>query len=163
MSSSPLSLKLVEAEMRLIATSVSVFLAIASVAGAGSVSGATTAQSAACAAQADHQSLTGENRQAFVAKCMKGPMAPDKPSMPTRPGSGAQSVVSPSGHDRVTRSQQCTAEADRRGLKEHERAAFRLSCLATAAPVKAVGTSTTPPRPTPAKANLGVQTPSGQH
>ncbi len=149
--------------MRLFVTSVTVGLTLAVMAGVAPVMGETTAQSASCAAQADHQSLAGADRQTFLAQCMKGPMVPPKPSMPTRPGSGAQSVVSPSGHDRVVRSRQCAAEADRRGLKEHERAAFNLACLATAAPVKAVGASKMPTTPTPAKANLGEQTPSGQH
>ncbi len=149
--------------MRLWVTSAGLGLTLAVMAGAAPVVGETTAQSASCAAQADRQSLAGADRQTFLAKCMKGPMVPPKPSMPTRPGSGARSVISPSGHDRLVRSRQCTAEADRRGLKEHDRAAFRLACLATAAPVGAVGASTTPTAPTPAKANLGVQTPSGPH
>jgi hypothetical protein len=149
--------------MRSLAFSLSVGLLIAAVTGASAVWGETTAQSASCAAQADHQSLIGADRQTFMAKCLKGPMAPTKPSMPTRPGSGAQSVISPSGHDRAARSKLCAAEADRRGLQDRERAAFSLSCLASAAPVRAVGASTTPTKPTEEKANLGVQTPTSPH
>ncbi len=149
--------------MRLFVTSAGLGLTLAVMAGAAPVVGETTAQSASCAAQADHQSLAGADRQTFLVKCMKGPMVPAKPLTPTRPGSGAQSVVSPSGHAPSVRSRQCTAEADRRGLADRERAAFRLACLATAAPVRAVGASTTPTSPTPEKADLGVQTPSGQH
>jgi hypothetical protein len=149
--------------MRSFVTSLSLVATLAVVASVGPVTAGTTAQAASCASQADHQSLTGAERQTFLAKCSKGAMVPAKPALPIRPGASAQSVVNPSGHAPVVRSQQCTAEADRRGLKDRERAAFRLSCLASAAPVKAIGASTTPTSPTPAKANLGVQTPSGPH
>ena len=149
--------------MRLNATSITLFLTLATVVGAGPVVSKTTPQAASCTAQADHQSLAGPDRQAFLAKCVKGAMVPAKPTMQTRPGSSAQAVVSPSGHDPAVRSRQCTAEADRRGLKDRDRAAFRLSCLASAAPVSAIGASTTPTSPTPEKSNLGLQTPSGPH
>lgn len=149
--------------MRPIPTSLSLFLMTATLASAAPVMAGTTAQTASCTAQADHQSLTGGDRQTFLAKCTKGAMVPAKPAMAIRPGASAQSVVNPSGHAPAVRSQQCTAEADRRGLKDRERAAFRLSCLASAAPVQAIGASTTPTSPTSAKANLGVQTPSGPH
>lgn len=148
--------------MRLPVTSLSLFATLAVIAGVGPAAAGTTAQVESCAAQADHQSLAGAERQTFLAKCAKGAMVPAKPAMPIRPGASAQSVVNPSGHAPAVRSQQCTTEADRRGLKDHKRAAFRLACLASAAPVKAIGASTTPTSPTSAKANLGVQTPSGQ-
>jgi hypothetical protein len=149
--------------MRSIVTSLSLFATLAVVAGVSPAAAGTTVQGESCVAQADRQSLAVADRRTFLAKCAKGAMVPAKPAMAIRPGASAQSVVNPSGHAPAVRSQQCTAEADRRGLKDRERAAFRLSCLASAAPVKAIGASTTPTSPTSAKANLGVQTPSGPH
>ncbi len=148
--------------MRVVAPTIGLVLAVSALTGVASA-GAETAQSASCSAQADKQSLSAADRQTFMARCVKGALAPPQPPIATTPGSGAHAVVAPSGHDKMVRSGLCNAEADRRGLHDRSRAAFRLSCLATAAPVRAVGTTTKPPAPTAAKPELGVKDASGQH
>ena len=126
-------------------------------------SSAETAQSASCAAQMEKRAVAPADRQAFMAQCTKGALTPPKPPIATTPGSGAHAVVAPSGHSKTARSAQCNSEADKRGLQDRARAAFRLSCLASAAPVSAIGTATKSPRPTAAKPDLGVKDAAGQH
>jgi hypothetical protein len=111
-----------------------------------------SAQSRACWAKADQQSLTGQSRADFHATCMKGAGTPPGPAANPREHSAwAKAVTEPSGADRATRSRQCSAEADRRGLVSAKRQAFRQDCIASAAPVNANGTATHAPTPTPAK------------
>lgn len=121
-----------------------------------------SAQSKACSDEADHQGLQGKARARFRASCLKGALAPKTPTAPTGPGREANAVTKPSGVDRTTRSQQCSDEADRRKLQTSEREAFRLSCLASAAPVAATGTREKP-KPTPAIPKLGTQTSNPPH
>ncbi len=75
------------------------------------------------------------------------------PATPTRDKGTPQAriVTAPSGQDRTTRSKACTREAKRRKLDPNAAKAFRLSCLASAAPVSAVGGQTRPTTPTPSK------------
>jgi hypothetical protein len=121
-----------------------------------------TAQSKACSEEATHQGLRGKSRASFRVTCMKGAMAPKTPTAPTGPGREANAVTKPSGVDRTTRSQQCSDEADRRKLQASQRDAFRLSCLASAAPVSASGTREIP-RPTKAIPKLGTETSNPPH
>jgi hypothetical protein len=121
-----------------------------------------SAQSKTCSDEATHQGLHDKPRADFRAKCMKGALAPRTPTAPTGPGREANAVTKPSGVDRTTRSQQCSDEADRRKLQTSEREAFRLSCLASAAPVSATGTREKP-KPTPAIPKLGTETSNHPH
>jgi hypothetical protein len=126
---------------------------------AGSVAFASappeSAQSKACWAKADQQSLTGQNRDDFNASCVKGAASPPGPAAnPKEHSAWAKAVTAPSGADRAQRSRQCSAEADRRGLTSSKRQAFREDCIASAAPVGANGTNTETPTPTPAKEPL---------
>jgi hypothetical protein len=121
-----------------------------------------SAQSKACSDEATQQGLKGKPRSSFRAKCMKGALAPKTPTAPTGPGREANAVTKPSGVDRTTRSQQCSDEADRRKLQASARDEFRLSCLASAAPVSASGTRE-PPTPTKAIPKLGTETSNPPH
>jgi hypothetical protein len=113
-------------------------------------------QASACASSTQAQSLSGDAKKAFVQKCLQSPMAPPKSNLPKAQSQPAKAITSPSGADSTKRSAQCSTEADRRGLTDNARKEFRLSCLATAAPVAKVGASTQPPAPNPEKSNLGV-------
>ena len=121
-----------------------------------------TAQSKACSDEADHQGLHGKDRNRFRASCLKGALDPKTPTAPTGPGREANAVTKPSGVDRTTRSQQCSNEADRRKLQTSEREAFRMSCLASAAPVAATGTKEKP-KPSPAIPKLGTESSNPPH
>jgi hypothetical protein len=116
---------------------------------------ARSAQSAVCAREADAGHLTARARSAFVNRCLKGALAPSRPTAPTAPNREARAVTAPSGSDRLARSKQCDAEADRRGLKTEARAQFRLSCLATAGPVTESQTINQPPKRAKAIPGLG--------
>ena len=113
-------------------------------------------QSKSCWARADQQGLKGTARVQFHATCMKGAMAPTQPTHFDDQSASAKAITAPSGADRTTRSNQCSAEADKRGYKESTRDSFRRACLASAAPVEAIGVQTTPTAPTAAKDNLGT-------
>jgi hypothetical protein len=67
-------------------------------------------------------------------------------------------LTEPSGADRTERSRQCDAEAAKRGFHDSGLQAFRKSCLASAAPVDAIGVADQPPRPTKADAKLDALT-----
>ncbi|MHB8285626.1 MAG: hypothetical protein ACYDD1_13230 [Caulobacteraceae bacterium] len=121
-----------------------------------------TAQSKACSDEADHQGWHGKDRTRFRASCLKGALAPKTPTAPTGPGREANAVTKPSGADRTTRSQQCSDEADRRKLATSEREAFRMSCLASAAPVAHTGTKEKP-TPSPAIPKLGTTAADAPH
>jgi len=112
-----------------------------------------------CAAQAAHERLAGRAATEFKAKCMKGPLAARTPTAPTSPGKEAHAVTAPSGANRNVRSQQCTAEADKRGLQNQDRKQFQLSCLATAGPVTEGETHNEPPKPAKAIPGIGVNNP----
>jgi hypothetical protein len=83
------------------------------------------------------------------------PSATHNPSSRTRSGNA---VTAPSGQTPRRRSATCNREANRRHLTGSARQAFRLDCLATAAPATHAGAKTTPPRPTGAKNDLGAAT-----
>jgi hypothetical protein len=112
-----------------------------------------SAQSKACWAKADSGKLHGEERTAFHARCMAGPLAPKVPS-PRARTEGARAIVAPSGADKTVRSGQCQDEANKRGLKDADYQAFRLACLASAAPAQATGSKTQPAKPTRDKPGL---------
>jgi hypothetical protein len=120
---------------------------------------APSAASRDCAAQAAHQHLAGHIAAEFKAKCMKGPLAARTPTAPTSPGKEAHAVTAPSGANRNERSQQCTAEADKRGLQNQDRKQFQLSCLATAGPVTEGETHNETPKPAKAIPGIGVNNP----
>ena len=136
--------------------SVRMLGALAIVAGCVSVSAPTfaqTAQSKSCTERAT--GLTAAERATFLRKCSKGALSPTHPTAPITGGPNAKAITAPSGVDRTTRSAQCSAEADRRGLKDNARADFRMSCLATAGPIKESESSTKSAAPSKAKAHLG--------
>ena len=114
------------------------------------------AESAQCAKSAKGQGLTGAKRSAFVKSCIKGPLAATTPTAPTASSKEAQAITKPSGVDRTTRSQQCGAEANRKGLADKARSAFQLSCLATAGPVSEGETGTKEPHPANQIKGIGV-------
>jgi hypothetical protein len=116
---------------------------------------AANAQSAACSRKADAQDLHGASRKAFRAKCMTGAMSPAAPLKRESAFGSGGAVTKPSGVDPTTRSRECNQEADTRGLTDNARESFRLKCLATAAPPRTTGSSSTPPTPTPANDSLG--------
>jgi hypothetical protein len=113
-------------------------------------------QTAACAAKADHQGLSGAARRRFELKCHKGALAPSAPTVHAGRSLASTALVAPSGADRTQRSQQCNAEADRRGLKAGDYQAFRKSCIATAGPVSEAQTGTQTPMPASEKRALGT-------
>jgi hypothetical protein len=146
--------------MRVIVPMLSLFaLASGSLVAAGAGALAKTPASRDCAAQAAHQHLEGRAAADFKAKCMKGPLAAEKPTAPTSPGKEAHAITAPSGANRTVRSRQCTAEADRRGLQNQDRKQFQLSCLATAGPVTEGETHSEPPKPAKAIPGIGVNNP----
>lgn len=122
-----------------------------------------TAQSTHCAASATEEHLAGAKRTAFLKTCMKGPLAAKAPTAPTDPSKESQAVTKPSGVDRTTRTKQCAAEADKKGLAGKNRSAFQLSCLATAGPVSEGETGTKEPHPAHQIKGIGVNNyhPSG--
>jgi hypothetical protein len=81
---------------------------------------------------------------------------------PSNPAA-AHAVTAPSGADRASRAQQCDAQAARQGLRDAALQAFRQSCLASAAPVDAVGYAQREPTPTPAKPNYDALTDAPRH
>ena len=115
-----------------------------------------TRQAAHCSATATQQGLKGAARTDFLRSCEKGPLAASKPTAPTAPTQESQAVTKPSGVDRSTRTKQCAAEADRKGLADKDRKAFQLSCLATAGPVSEGETGTVQPHPAKQIKGIGV-------
>ena len=115
-----------------------------------------TAQAQHCTAEADEKALTGPDRIAFLKTCEGGVRPAAAPTGPTGASKEAQAVTRPSGVDRTTRSKQCSAEADRRGLAGKNRNAFRHSCLATAGPVTEGETGTQLPHPAHSIDGIGV-------
>jgi hypothetical protein len=103
-----------------------------------------------CTDEANTKQLTGSERETFLRTCGQGALAPAKP---TRDKSTPQAkiITAPSGADRTKRSAECSAEARRRKLTKNQAKAFRLNCLASAAPVAATGGADRPPIPTPSK------------
>ena len=144
--------------MRLNATALGLVLLSAPMLALASPASAAkpTAQSSHCAQLADKEGLTGAKRSAYVASCIKGPLAPKTPTAATGTSKEAHAVTKPSGVDRTTRSKQCATEADKKGLTAKERSAFQLSCLATAGPVTEGETGTKSPRPANAIKGIGV-------
>ncbi len=128
--------------------SLTIFLGSVALSAALGASGAAlaaeSAHSRSCYAQADNQHLTGAARTEFHRTCMKGALAPHHPTAPVH-SMAAAAVVAPSGADRTTRSAQCNAEGNRRGLHGAKFSAFRKSCLATAGPVTEAGAGTMKP------------------
>ena len=134
--------------MRFDATAVGLIVASSLTLGLGSTAVAKTSrQSVSCARSASKEGLTGAQRTTFNKKCMNGPLAAETPTAPTAQSKGAQAVTKPSGVDRTTRTKQCAAEADRKGLTDQNRKAYQLSCLATAGPVSGGETGTVEPHP----------------
>ena len=115
-----------------------------------------TAEESRCAQSAGAQGLTGAGRADFVKSCVKGPLAAKTPTAPTASSKEAQAVTKPSGVDRTTRTNQCAAEADRKGLTDKNRSAFQLSCLATAGPVSEGETGVKEPHPANQIKGIGV-------
>ncbi len=126
-------------------------------------SAAPSAQSQSCSERATGQGLKGEDRDKFEAACTKGSLAPDRPTRQVQHTAAANALVKPSGSDRTRRSSQCNAEGARRGLKDSGLQAFRKGCLASAAPVQAIETSTRATKPTPAKPKLDALTDAPRH
>jgi len=126
-------------------------------------SAAPSAQSQSCSDRATGQELKGEDRDKFESACMKGSLAPDRPTSQVEHTAAANALVKPSGADRTRRSSQCNAEGARRGLKDSGLQAFRKGCLASAAPVQAIETSTRDTKPTPAKPKLDALTDAPRH
>ncbi|HVY34247.1 MAG TPA: hypothetical protein VG960_07475 [Caulobacteraceae bacterium] len=112
--------------------------------------GPTNDPSRSCADEAHKRGLEGEARSSFLKTCDQGALAPTHPTQ-DKGTAQARILTAPSGLDRTQRSQACTREAKRRKLSPNAARAFRLSCLASAAPVAATGTMTHPPKPTPSK------------
>jgi hypothetical protein len=117
-----------------------------------------SAQSHSCSERADQQGLSGDARKAFQTTCTKGSLAPGQPTQPAPQSAAAKALTQPSGVDRTVRSKQCDEQAAKRGLHDSPLQAFRKSCLASAAPVSAVGSKDRPPRPTRAKPKLEALT-----
>ncbi len=115
-----------------------------------------SAQSKACYAKASAQNLHGAARTSFHRTCMKGALSPDKPTAATPSAKEARAITAPSGSDRTVRSKQCSEEADRRGLTDKDREAFRLSCMATAGPVTEAQMHSQAPHPAKAIPGIGV-------
>jgi hypothetical protein len=90
---------------------------------------------------------------------MKGPLAARTATAPTSPGKEAHAITAPSGATRNVRSRQCTAEADKRGLRNQDRKQFQLSCLATAGPVSEGETHNETAHPAKAISGIGVNNP----
>ncbi len=112
--------------------------------------GPTDDPSRSCVDEADKRRLSGDERDRFLQTCRQGALAPTRPTA-DKGTTQARILTAPSGQDRTTRSRDCTREAQRRKLRPNAARAFRLSCLASAAPVRATGTATHPPTPTPSK------------
>ncbi|WP_293899426.1 hypothetical protein [Phenylobacterium sp.] len=70
----------------------------------------------------------------------------------------AKAITAPSGADRAVRARQCEAQASKRSLSHNTRQAYYKSCLASAAPVAAVGSKAHQATPTPAKRKLEALT-----
>ena len=115
-----------------------------------------SAQTVQCAKSAKSEGLTGAKRTDFVRTCLKGPLAANTPTAPTASSKEAQAVTKPSGVDRTTRTRQCAAEADRKGLADKARSEFQLSCLATAGPVSEGETGVQEPHPANQIKGIGV-------
>jgi len=135
----------------------SALAALTILASAGSAATAPdTAQARACSNKAAARHLRGAELATFQRTCMKGALAPKRPTAFKASSKEARAVTAPSGEDRTVRSKQCSAEADRRRLTDPDRNAFRLSCMATAGPVTEAQTKVQAPKPAPAIAGLGV-------
>ncbi len=104
-----------------------------------------------CTDEANTKHLTGKSLQTFLRTCRQGALAPAKPASGEDRSPQAKLITAPSGADRIQRSADCTAEAQRRRLDDNQAKAFRLNCLASAAPVAATGGADRPPVPTPSK------------
>ena len=115
-----------------------------------------SAQAADCSRSAKAEGLAGAKRAAFVKSCLRGPLAATTPTAPTAHSKEAQAVTKPSGVDRATRTRQCAAEADRKGLTDKNRSAFQLSCLATAGPVSEGETGVKEPHPANQIKGIGI-------
>jgi hypothetical protein len=122
---------------------------------------AATAQSRACWAKADDQHLHGMERVKFHAACLKGAgAAPEETGRTQSSSRWAKAVTAPSGVTPATRSRECSREADRRGLTSNKRESFRLACIGSVAPVRAVGAGQEKPAPTHAKGDPIVNAPN---
>ncbi len=115
-----------------------------------------TAQSKSCYQKAAMQHLHGAARASFHRACVKGALSPSRPTETNSTSKEAKAITEPSGVDRTVRSKQCSAEADKRGLKDKDREAFRLSCLATAGPTTEASTHAHAPAPAKAIPGIGV-------
>jgi hypothetical protein len=107
---------------------------------------AETKDTAAAAAPAPDKAETGA-----------GALTPTTPTTETQTTDGMAATTAPSGADRTVRSDQCNKEADKRGLKDNDRKAFRLNCMATAAPVSAAASPKEMPTPTHDKPELAAE------
>ncbi len=138
--------------MRMVALVSFVFIAIASGLTVGHAFAAEPGGARSCADEADIKKLSGADRQTFLKTCGQGALAPATPTI-KKPGSVQDKILTaPSGADRTKRSAACSAEAGRRKLDDNQAKAFRLNCLASAAPVRATGGADRPPVPTKDKA-----------
>jgi hypothetical protein len=113
-----------------------------------------TPQAQSCSERATQQGLQGKDRDRFLASCAKGSLAPNRPTSPAPESLAAKTLTAPSGADRTVRSKECNTEAAKRGLKDSALQAFRKGCLASAAPVSAIQTSTQTEAPTKDKPKL---------
>jgi hypothetical protein len=116
------------------------------------------AQSATCWARAKQRGLGGDTGAEFHARCMKGALAPTAPTKFDRSNDAAKAITSPSGTNRMARSDACNAEATRRGLHDSAFQAFRKGCVASAAPVGAIQAPNRTERPAPALPKIESQT-----
>lgn len=117
---------------------------------------AKDAAAKSCPDQADVKHLAGAERDIFLKTCAQGALAPARATAERTNSRSERALTKPSGVDRTVRSKQCSAEARRRRLDSTKARAFRLACLATAAPVRTTGTEQTAPAPSHAKDDLGV-------
>ncbi len=118
------------------------------------VSGAWAADDNAprsCADEANTKKLAGAERETFLKTCHQGALAPATPTHDASHSAQAKILTAPSGADRTKRSAACTAEAHRRKLDDNQAKAFRLNCLASAAPVSDTGGADRPPVPSKSK------------
>ena len=107
---------------------------------------AATADSKACSAQATAKGLTGKDREAFRADCLKtaAPAAP----VAAKPAIAAKSAAAPQSG----LSKSCSADASAKGLTGKDRETFRAACMKGTGAIAAVKTSAPPmaaakPRP----------------
>jgi hypothetical protein len=139
-------------------TSALMILAVACLSTAAQAGPTAGAHARSCAQRASHEGLKGAARRRFQALCLRGALPREAATHPVSRDLAARTITAPSGEDPASRSDQCDAEGAKRGLHDSGLQSFRKSCLASAAPVGAVGAKDRPTTPTPAKPPLDALT-----